>query len=187
VKHPSLGVYQTGSSSDIGEGAKDVAQAKEAVANRFASDLLLPPYLLKPIIIGLKSIEAKTVEQVANTFRASLTATAIKLVQLASTPSMVICHTRLGKKWHFPGPSVPRTWSPKPEIDQASHGFSMLFQDRPNQPTAKRVGAQAWFDRRDAERFDVWEQSFNTVEGEVLTILTFKDQTIFNDARGFPG
>ena len=41
-----------------------------------------------------------------------------------------------------------------------------------NQPTAKRVGAHTWFDRRDAERFDVWEQSFKTVEGEVLTVLT---------------
>ena len=161
-----------------------MAQAKEAVANRFASDLLLPPYMLKPIVSGLNSIEAKTVEKVANTFRASLTATAIKLVQLVSTPSMVVCHTRLSKKWHFPGPSVPRTWSPKPEIDQASHGFSMLFQDRPNQPTAKRVGAHAWFDRRDAERFEVWEQSFRTVEGEVLTVLTFRDQSMFENDRG---
>jgi hypothetical protein len=32
-----------------------------------------------------------------------------------------------------------------------------------------------------AERFDVWEQSFKTVEGEVLTILTFKDQKMFDD------
>ena len=29
-------------SADIGDGAKDVAHAKESVANRFASDLLLP-------------------------------------------------------------------------------------------------------------------------------------------------
>ncbi len=182
--HHHRGQFLCCKTSDIGEGARDVAQAKEAVANRFASDLLLPPYMLKPIVSGLNSIEAKTVEKVANTFRASLTATAIKLVQLVSTPSMVVCHTRLGKKWHFPGPSVSRTWSPKPEIDQASHGFSMLFQDRPNQTTAKRVSAHAWFDRRDAERFEVWEQSFRTVEGEVLTVLTFKDESMFKNYRG---
>lgn len=184
--HHHRGQFLCCASSDIREGAKDVAQAKEAVANRFASDMLLPPYLLRPIVNGMKSIEAKIVEQVANAFQASLTATAIKLVQLVSTPSMLVCHTRLGKKWHFTGPSVPRTWSPKAEIDQASEGFSMLFQYRPNQPTAKRVGAHAWFDRRDAERFEILEQSFRTVEGEVLTILTFKDQNMFNDARGYP-
>jgi hypothetical protein len=168
-------------SSDIGEGAKDVAQAKEAVANRFASDLLLPPYLLRPIVSDLKSVEAKTVKQVADMFKASLTATAIKLVQMVVTPSMLVCHSRLGKKWHFPGPNVPRTWSPKPEIDHGSPGFGMLFQERLNQPTEKRVGAHTWFDRRDAERFDVWEQSFKTVEGEVLTILTFKNQRMFEE------
>ena len=182
--HHHRGQFLCCKSSDIGEGAKDVAQAKEAVANRFASDLLLPPYLLRSIVSGMRSIETKTVEQAANTFQASLTATAIKLVQMVSTPSMLVCHTRLGKKWHFPGPSVPRKWSPKPEIDQASQGFSLLFQDRPNQPTAKRVGAHTWFDRREAERFDVWEQSFKTVEGEVLTVLTFKDQKMFGDDRG---
>ena len=101
---------------------------------------------------------------------------------MVAVPTMLVCHTRLGKKWHFPGPSVPRTWSPRTEIDQASQGFAMLFQDRPNQPTAKRVSAYAWFDRRDAERFEIWEQSFRIVEGEVLTILTFKDVKMFDDA-----
>ena len=61
----------------------------------------------------------------------------------------------------------------------------MLFQDRPNQPTAKRVGAHAWFDRRGAERFEVWEQSFRTVEGEVLTVLTFKGQKMFENGQKY--
>ena len=182
--HHHRGQFLCCKSSDIGEGARDVAQAKEAVANRFASDLLLPPYLLRPMVTDMKSIEVKGVEQVAAMFRASLTATAIKLVQMVAVPTMLVCHTRLGKKWHFPGPSIPRTWSPRTEIDQASLGFAMLFQGRPNQPTAKRVSAYAWFDRRDAERFEIWEQSFRTVEGEVLTILTFKDVKMFDDAVG---
>jgi hypothetical protein len=181
--HHHRGQFLCCKTSDIGEGAKDVAQAKEAVANRFASDLLLPSYLLRPVVSGAASVDVKTVEQVAELFKASLTASAIKLIQIIATPSMLVCHSRLGKKWHFPGPSVPRTWSPKVEIDQASPGFGMLFQNRLNQPTPRRVSAHAWFDRRDADGFDVWEQSFKTIEGEVLTILTFKDPKMFDSDR----
>jgi hypothetical protein len=138
---------------------------------------------LRPVVSGAASVDVKTVEQVAELFKASLTASAIKLIQIIATPSMLVCHSRLGKKWHFPGPSVPRTWSPKVEIDQASPGFGMLFQNRLNQPTPRRVSANAWFDRRDADRFDVWEQSFKIIEGEVLTILTFKDPKMFDSDR----
>ncbi len=162
-----------------------MAQAKEAVANRFASDLLLPPYLLKPIVCGLKSIETKTVEQVANTFRASLTATAIKLVQLVSIPSMVVCHTRLGKKWHFPGPLSAQDMvaeaGNRPGQARASVCCSRIARTRRLQSGLVRTLGST---EGTPERFDVWEQSFKTVEGEVLTILTFKDPKMFDDTVG---
>ena len=159
---------------------REVTQAKEKVANGFASDLLLPPYLLSPVVRDYKTINVAAIREIARLFDASMSATAIKLVKSGLVTGMVVCHGTAGKRWHMPSPQVPPTWYPKAELDQSSPAFDMLFSARQDQPTAKRVGAHLWFERRDAELYQITEQSFKVAEAEVLTLLTFGDQRMLN-------
>lgn len=153
----------------------EITQAKEKVANGFASDLLLPPYLLAPIVQDFKTMDVAAVRETARIFDASMSATAIKLVRSGFVVGIVVCHGPAGKRWHMPSPQVLPTWYPKAELDHSSPAFHMLFSMDRNQSTAKRVGAHIWFERRDADRFQITEQSFKVAEAEVITLLTFGD------------
>jgi len=105
-----------------------------------------------------------------------MSAAAIKLVKSGLVTGMIVCHGTAGKRWHMPSPQVPSSWYPKAELDQSSPAFDMLFSVRQDQPTAKRVGARLWFERHDADLFQITEQSFKVAEAEVFTLLTFGDQ-----------
>jgi hypothetical protein len=158
----------------------DVTQAKEKVANGFASDLLLPPYLLSPVVQDFKTIDVAAIREIARIFDASMSATAIKLVKSDLVTGMIVCHGTAGKRWHMPSPRVSPTWYPNAELDQSSPAFDMLFSVRQDQPTAKRVGAHLWFERRDADLFQITEQSFKVAEAVVFTLLTFGDQRMLD-------
>ena len=43
------------------------------------------------------------------------------------------------------------------------------------------VGAEAWFDRSDASRFEVYEQSFKISDQEILTLLVFTDEEMLQE------
>ncbi len=162
---------------------REVAEAKEAVANRFASDLLLPPYLVRPYLSGRATVDMKLVNLVANEFQASFTATAIKLAKMVDSPSMVVCHGKSGRKWHVPHSRIPRNWFPRKNLDERSPAFQMLFSTGQDQATPRKVKASTWFERWDAERYDILEQSFQPQDGEVVTILTFADARMIDESR----
>lgn len=43
------------------------------------------------------------------------------------------------------------------------------------------IGADAWFDRREAEQHEVFEQTVRAGNGEVLTLVTFKSHAMLSD------
>jgi hypothetical protein len=45
----------------------------------------------------------------------------------------------------------------------------------------RRIGADAWFDRRDAERFEVHEQTMRTSPEETLTLVAISDPKMLED------
>ena len=43
----------------------------------------------------------------------------------------------------------------------------------------RKIGADAWFDRRDAERFEVYEQTIRTGgEDEIITLVRIDDEAM---------
>ena len=43
------------------------------------------------------------------------------------------------------------------------------------------IGADAWFNRRDASHYELYEQSFKMSDQEVLTLLVFTNEEILDD------
>lgn len=152
----------------------------ERVADGYAADLLLPAFLFRSMASGLKKVSLDGAEKLADAFSTSLTATAIRLVELGPEPAMLVCHGRRGRRWFVRGPGVPEHWFPMAELDPNSFAFDAVFGDKPKSRLGL-MGAEAWFDRRGADRFEVLEQSWRVVDGEAISLIIFQDGEMLSE------
>lgn len=159
---------------DIGN-RKPGAPPIERQADRYAADLLLPRYLFEPLARQHDRLTVKAVRELADTFDTSLTATAIRLVESRHSPAMLICHGPEGRKWFTRSPDVPERWFPQEHLDSESFAFDLLFGRGDEQRQPRLIGADAWFDRPEAQRYELHEQSVRTAADEILTILLLSD------------
>ena len=153
----------------------------EWVANTFAADLLMPKYLFAPVARAYPKLNFKTVAAIAGVFRTSLTSTAIRLVDGGHSPALLVCHSSLGRKWFTRGPDVSPRWFPRDNLDADSFAFGILHGGRPDNTIPLKIGTDAWFDRWEAQKFEVHEQSVRTADDEVLTLVLITDSRMLED------
>lgn len=145
----------------------------ERVADAYAADLLLPAYLFRPLAQQFRASTLEAVDKLADIFDVSLTATARRLVDWGPDAAILICHTAHGRKWFHRSRDIPTRWFPRDDLDAESVAFETLHGPCGRSRRAL-VGADAWFDRRDADRFEVYEQAIQIVAGEVLALVVIK-------------
>ena len=165
---------------DIGSAKQRKATDPERIADEYASDLILPRYLLEPLLKDVPRLTIKTLTDIADEFQASKTATLIKVVATGRYPIMMVCTTRAGRKWFRASSSVPSRWFPRSDVSPDSLAFEMLFGDKPESNVPRPVKASAWF-KLDAGGFNIFEQSFKTADAEVMSILTLNDKRMLAD------
>ena len=165
------------------EGERDPSHRPtnpERVADDYAADLLLPRYLFCPEADACGKATVEVAEHLSETFDVSLTATLIRLVEAGPDPALLVCHTGTGRKWFTRGPDVPERWFPRRDLDPESYAMEVLFGD-PHKSRRVRIGADAWFERRDAERFEIFEQTVQIGGNEVLSLLVINDDEMLED------
>jgi hypothetical protein len=153
----------------------------ERVANNYAADLLMPRYLFGPAARIYPKLNFKTVYEIADIFHTSRPATAIRLVEGGHSSALLVCHCSRGRKWFVSGPDVPSRWFPKSDLDADSFAFGILFGKAPDDPVPRKIGADAWFDRWDAEKYVVYEQTIRTAADEILTLVLINDPDMLED------
>jgi hypothetical protein len=153
----------------------------ERIANYFAADLLMPRYLFAPTARSYPKLNFKTVEDVAGIFHTSRPATAIRLVEGGHSPALLVCHGSAGRKWFTRGADVPSRWFPRNELDADSFAFGVLHAGRPDDPMPRKIGADAWFDRWEAEKYEIQEQTIRTGTDEMLTLILITDPDMLED------
>lgn len=156
-------------------------KAQERTANTYAANLMMPPYLFCPLAQRQGKLTFKMIGILADTFKTSHTATAIRLVESDHTPALLVCHDMHGRQWFTRAPSVPDRWFPKEILDPDSSAFTILFGRAPNTPTPRKIGAGAWFDGWEAPHFEIHEQSMRTGDGEVITLILMSDAHMLQD------
>jgi hypothetical protein len=164
---------------DIGSERQNTPP-EEREADHYAADLLLPWFLLRPLVRQSKSPSFELTKQLGELFKTSLTATAIRLVDANTFPILLICHTKEGRKWFKRAKDVPERWFPKKELDSDSYAFDVLFGSRGDHKPVK-MGADAWFDRYDAERYELLEQTVRISDAEVLTMLLLQEDEMLRE------
>jgi len=162
-------------------GSRQNSRMLEQVANDFASDLLLPSYLLLPIGRKYRQITIKAMKYISERFGASLSATALKLIKERHSPTMAVRHKKHGDRWFVRSPDVPDRWFPREDLDKDTYAYAILHGEIDEQPAPRKMPAEAWFDRPEADRYEIQEQSFKVAQDEILTILTLSNDEMLLD------
>lgn len=165
---------------EIGSGDNKQSQA-ERIADTYASDILMPRYIFQPIAQSYAKLTFQIVRALADIFCTSLTATAIRLVKGDHSPAILICHGLKGRKWFCRSPSVPERWFPQEQLDSDSYAFDILFSRKAEETIPRKIGADAWFDRKGADEYEVREQSIRIGDGETLSLILIDDQRMLDD------
>lgn len=148
----------------------------EKTADRYAANLLIPPYLLRPVLAKLKRLTFQTVTDVANRFSVSRIPAAIQIIEARFGPALLVCHGLQGRKWFCRSMDVASHWFPQEQLDPDSFAFDVLFGKKPDCPSPRKIGADAWFDRRGADQYEIYEQTIRIGGDEVLTLLLINEE-----------
>ncbi|MCI0724304.1 MAG: ImmA/IrrE family metallo-endopeptidase [Acidobacteria bacterium] len=146
----------------------------EQRANRFAADLLLPEFMFC-LRAAQREVTFSTVQDLANQFETSLTATAIRLVEHGSFPAMVVCNDMGKRRWFIRGPSLPASLWPRDTPGSGTVAYDLLRGQAWNKGPLD-VYADQWFQYPNAKRHGVREDSVRIAPHTVLTLLWWKDE-----------
>jgi Zn-dependent peptidase ImmA (M78 family) len=155
--------------SDIGPQNAE-AKTVEANANSYASQLLLPDYLVIPWL-GSKTVTLDLAQAMAADFRASLTASAIKLARRSKGPAVVACHDQTRLRWHQKNLAFPHDFYVRGQLHQDTPAFDMAFGAAGGMSRPRREPADRWLNGPDAYRKNVSTQSVKLPDGSVLTLI----------------
>jgi Zn-dependent peptidase ImmA (M78 family) len=155
----------------------------EREADRFAADLLLPLYLLKPAARQFAKLNVHMVSNISDMFETSLTATAIRLVETGLLPAILVCHGPEGRVWFTRSPDIPARWFPQEDLDTESSAFGILFANHADDRMPRKIGADAWFDRAEAQRYEILEQTVRTGGQEILSLILFQDEGMLEETE----
>jgi Zn-dependent peptidase ImmA (M78 family) len=145
----------------------------ERLANLYAADLLMPESMFRPRA-QRREITLATVRALAHEFRTSLSATAIRLVEMGSFPAMAIYTTTEGRQWAASGRDLPDALKLRDQMGMNTVASEILGESGEREG-ARSVYADNWFLNDEADRFSVHEESVRA-GGGVLSLLWWKDE-----------
>lgn len=147
----------------------------ERRANQYAEDLLLPRALFRRFAEPLE-MNFSSVQKLAQVFQTSLTATAIRLVELTRSPAMLICCSRERRRWYTRSWGVPRGLRVKTVPDTGTGAYRMLAAG--GSETSQATLGSHWMEVREgrtAEIPDVVQENSVRITAElVLTLLCWE-------------
>jgi len=147
----------------------------ERQADAFASELILPSYLLRPKVLKLKRPTLALIREIAQEFDASLTATLIRILNEDRFPLLIVCHGKERRRWFRRAAMIPEWWFPREDLDADTFAFGVLHGGASEDTFPRKNGAGAWFEFRNVDRYEIFEQSFPLPNHEVLTVLTIPE------------
>jgi hypothetical protein len=147
----------------------------ERRANRYAADLLLPRKMFQAAAHGLPPTFS-TARAFARTFESSLTATAIRLVELGELPAMLVCTDAKGRLWFFRSAIIPEALWPLSQPGPNTNTSKLVAGTLAHAPGPELVDASDWIDHRDASEYVLIEDAECATGSLVLTLLWWKNE-----------
>lgn len=143
---------------------------QEREADAYASELLMPTYMFAPLAAKVKRPTFDAVIELAELFNTSVTATAIRFAKVNVWPVILVCHGTNGRQWFVRSKDVPERWFPQNELNSDSMAFDQLYGNE-KRVRAQKIPAESWFDRFEADRYEIIEDAIHINSGQVLSLL----------------
>lgn len=153
----------------------DQKPEKEKAADKFAAELLMPPILFRPLAGQLRTYTFDSIKELSDAFDTSVVATALRVIDMNVAPLILISHKKEGRHW-FRASKMAQPWFPQRDLHADSFAMDVLYKGTV-QKRAQKVGADAWFDKWNADRFELFEHSQQYIDG-VLTLLTLSSEMV---------
>tara|TARA_R110000772_G_scaffold19985_6_gene55550 strand:+ start:1180 stop:1965 length:786 start_codon:yes stop_codon:yes gene_type:complete len=167
---------------DIGNYAGvNATSDAEKVADNYSADLLLPRYIFNEVAKQYTRPTFDTIFSIADNFDVSKTCTAIRYVEYGNFPCMLVCYTQNGRKWFRRNKDVPAKLFPHDQLDHETEAIEVLFGEKSKTNRITSSG-DSWFNWWKADRYEVCEETVRLVEGETLTLLTWKNEKMLEEA-----
>jgi len=147
----------------------------ESLANQFAADLLLPGFMFKPLAKD-KEITFSTVASLTERFQTSGTATAIRLVELGSFPSMLVCMSSDRRMWFVKNPLIPKKMWPNIRLGSGAITHKLLQGEAIRTKEPVEVDADNWIDHPESHKYVLVEHSKRVTPELVLSLLWWEDE-----------
>jgi Zn-dependent peptidase ImmA (M78 family) len=147
------------------------AKSVEANANSFASQLILPDYLVAPWI-GKRTPTLELASALSSAFKSSLTAAAIKLANRAIKPACVTCHASSKLIWFRKNRAFPSELFVLNMLHHDTDAFEMSFVPSAGLSRLKRSPGHCWFYGREGYLPDAQSQSVRLPDGTVLSMIS---------------
>lgn len=146
------------------------ALSVEASANVYASQLVLPDYMVTPWLEGRK-MTLSVAAELADAFNASVTASAIKMAKRSTAPVCVACHEMRGRRWFVRSKSWPFDLYPVSQLNHNTAAFDIAFKATNRMSTPKKEQGDWWLTGPDVWRMQVETQSMRLPDGSALTTI----------------
>lgn len=142
----------------------------EASANVYASQLVLPDYMVTPWLVG-KKMTLNVASELAEAFHASITASAIKMAKRWPTPVCVACHDVRGRRWFVRSKSWPFDLYPVSQLNHNTAAFEIAFKATNRMSMPRKDQGDWWLSGPDVWRMQVEAQSMRLPDGSALTTI----------------
>lgn len=123
-----------------------VSTDKEAEANSFAAELLMPEEIFKNSCIGISPGFSNIIE-LSNTFRTSLTSTTIRYVEKGNYPCALVCSKEGKTKWFWTSDDFNcRLYEPGLDVHSDSCAAECFSNNDFKQDNPELVGTHCWIE-----------------------------------------
>lgn len=176
-KNQAMFVCDTNHGSSRSFFEEQTGKNKERQADRFAADLLMPPYMLKPMVKKQSRIDFCAIKQLSKTFQTSISATAIQIVNIGDHPILIAVYNERGNLLYFQRSALlnEKLW-PSKTLSHGMYAFDVV-QDKISKKGV--VSAHEWFENTDGD-IDIFEES-HYWHGQILSILTLENISLMAD------
>lgn len=152
---------------------------RETLANQYAKELLLPKSMFAPLARNL-SVNLESVRNLSKIFRTSLTATALRLVELGSYPAIIVLSKfprySIGEPgqrvWYVRGTGTAANLHPRLQMSVETLAYEICVDDEKHEVSGE-VEASAWFDNPQASGLMLQESSIRIDCNKILTLISW--------------
>lgn len=164
------------SKSEIDEkGMGNKHTHRENIANNYASELLMPHFLIDRILKG-SSLNFDVLRTICATFGTSLIATAFRVIRLENHIGFLAAYDLNGqRKWFISHGKLPYTFLP-PKMVPIGSGIESVIQARSTRMFSDKVDGSVWCKESWADDSCVHEEVIHYHNGTYLTLVWWEDE-----------